>query len=77
MDRCLFLNNYGVRTVPEEANFHTWNWNAPLWLGLNTINVNGRTSTMIGSFFHGRDLVHAVRDNVESTLRGIMAKAPS
>ena len=26
-----------------------WNWNAPMWLGVNTINVNGKTTTLIGS----------------------------
>ena len=42
MDRCLFMNNYGIRTTVPDQGFHTWNWNAPLWLGLNTINVNGQ-----------------------------------
>ena len=36
----------------------------------------GRTSTMIGSCLFGQELVEAVRDHTEATLRGIMAKAP-
>jgi len=75
-DKTIFMNNYGVRTVDEKAGFVAWNWNAPLWLGINTINVNGRTTTMVGSCFYGTDLVHACRDNIEGTLRDIMAKAP-
>ena len=31
---------------------------------------------MIGSCMFGQELVEAVRDNVEATLRGIMANAP-
>ena len=49
---------------------------APFWLGLNTINVNGCTTTLIGSSMFGNDVVVALRDNIEATLRGIMAKAP-
>jgi len=75
-NKCLFMNNYGVRTMPEGTPFHTWNWNAPLWLGLNTINVDGCTTTMIGSCMWGDEVVIAIRDNIEATLRDIMAKAP-
>jgi len=73
----LFMNNYGIRTMPPGSPFHVWNWNAPFWLGLNTINVDGRTLTLIGSMFWGIDVVQALRDNIESTLRDIMAKAPA
>jgi len=75
MDRCLFMNNYGSRTMPEQSPFHTWNWNAPIWLGVNTIQVNGKTTTLIGSAMWSLEIVEALRDNMEVTLRGIMAKA--
>jgi len=74
-DRCLFMNNYGVRTNPNPA-FEAWNWNAPFWLGLNTISVNGKTTTLIGSAFWGLEVVEALRDHIEATLRDIMSKAP-
>jgi len=75
LDRSLFMNNYGVREMPESSPFDTWNWNAPIWLGVNTICVNGKTTTLVGSSMWGLDLVEEIRDNIEATLRGIMAKA--
>ena len=74
-DRCLFMNNYGVRTSPNPA-FEAWNWNAPFWLGVNTISVNGKTTTLVGSCFWGIEVVEALRDHMEGTLRDIMSKAP-
>lgn len=74
-DRTLFMNNYGVRTNANPA-FEAWNWNAPLWLGVNTINVNGKTTTLVGSSFWGLEVVEALRDHMEGTLREIMAQAP-
>ena len=71
MDRCLFMNNYGVRTMPPESPFHTWNWNAPIWLGVNTISVNGKTTTLVGSSMWGLEIMERVRDNIEITLRDI------
>ena len=77
LDRCVFMNNYGVRTMPKEANFGTWNWNAPMWFDLNTICVNGVTTTLVGSSLWGLDVIHAMRDNIEATLRGIMKEGDS
>ena len=71
------MNNYGIRTVDEKSGFGVWNWNAPMWLGLNTINVNGKTTTLIGSCLWGIDVVTALRDNIEATLREIMDSAPT
>jgi len=76
-DRCVFMNNYGVRTIDESTPFHTYNWNAPLWFGVNTINVNGCTTTFVGSAFWGQKVVNALRDNMRATLDDIMAKAPA
>jgi len=73
--RNLFMNNYGVRTMPDKSPFKTWNWNAPFWFGVNTINVNGATCTMVGSAFWGLEVVEALRDHMEGTLRGLMACA--
>jgi len=75
MSKCLFMNNYGVRDMPEGSNFVAWNWNAPMWLGVNTICVDGRTTTMVGSSFWGLEVVDALRNNIEATLRGIMSHA--
>ena len=75
--RAFSRNNYGVRTVAENSPFHTYNWNAPLWFGVNTINVNGCTTTFVGSAFWGQAVVNALRDNMRATLDEIMAKAPA
>lgn len=74
-DRCIFMNNYGVREMPPGSPFHTWNWNAPYWFGFNTINVDGCTTTLVGSMFWGLEVVEAMRDNIEETLRDIMDQA--
>merc|ERR1712216_519110 len=76
LDRHIFMNNYGVRKMPEGSNFVAWNWNAPLWFGINTINVDGCTTTLVGSSFWGIDVVEKLRDNMEKTLREVMSKAP-
>jgi hypothetical protein len=75
LNKNIFMNNYGVRTMPERSPFKTWNWNAPLWFGINTINVDSCTTTFVGSCFWGLPVIEAMRDNMETTLRGIMAKA--
>ena len=69
------MNNYGVRTLPPESPFHTLNWSAPTWLGINTICVNGKTTTLVGSNMWGLEIVEQIRDNMEITLRGIMKEA--
>jgi len=74
-NRCIFMNNYGIRKMPPGSPFHSWNWNAPLWLGINSINVDGATTTLVGSCFWGQEVVDAMRDNMEATLRDIMTKA--
>merc|ERR1711879_401393 len=68
-DKNIFMNNYGVRSMPKGSPFYWWNWNAPFWCGINTINVDGRTTTMIGSLFWGIKVVEKLRDSVERTLR--------
>lgn len=75
MDRCIFMNNYGVRTVDPSSGWKAWNWNAPMWLGINTICVNGVTTTMVGSAFMGMEMVEDVRDHIEATCREIMSNA--
>ena len=75
VDCCLLMNNYGVRSTANPA-LEAWNWCAPLWLGINTINVNGRTTTLIGSCMWGLEVIEALRDHIEGTLREIMACAP-
>merc|ERR1712224_47227 len=66
--RTLFMNNYGVRTNPSPS-FFAWNWNAPFWLGVNTICVNGKTTTQVGGMFWGADIIEAIAQNMEATLR--------
>ena len=75
MHRCLFFNTYGVRTTEEAAHLTQWLWNAPLWFGVNTININGATTTLVGSSFWGLEVVEALRDSMEATLREIMSAA--
>ena len=75
LDRCIFMNQYGVREMPAEIGFDTWTWNAPTWLGVNTINVNGKTTTAVGTMIFGYDLLVKLRDHMEITLREIMKKA--
>ena len=70
------MNNYGVRSNANPA-LEAWNWNAPLWLGVNTINVNGKTTTLVGSMLLGLEVVEPLRDHMEATLRDIMADAPA
>merc|ERR1711908_9392 len=70
MERCIFMNQYGTREIPEESGFDTWNWNAPIWIGVNTIHVNGKTTTMVGSAMWSLEIVEQLRDNIEKTLRG-------
>ena len=73
MDRCIFFNNYGIRNTVTPL---VWHWNAPMWWGVNTINVNGQTMTMVGSMLWGQEVVAAVRDHMEATLLEIMKHAP-
>jgi hypothetical protein len=76
LNQNIFMNNYGIRTMPSGSPFHTHNWNAPLWFGINTINVDGRTTTLVGSMFWGLPVVEVLRDHMEATLREVMSKAP-
>ena len=75
--RSLFFNNYGKRSTVEGAHLVAWLWNAPVWLGVNTININGATTTLIGSSRWGLEVVEAIRDHMEMTLREIMDHAAS
>lgn len=68
----VFMNNYGVREIGKP--FHTWNWNAPFWLGINTINVDGATTTQVGAMIWGTEVVGALRDRVDDILRSFMTE---
>jgi hypothetical protein len=72
----VFFNNYGVRSVCPEAGFVSWNWAAPFKLGFNAIHANGRTCITLTSYVLGLEILRAVRDHVEATLRDLMAPAP-
>jgi len=65
-----------ARTRVEGAG-GTGKWNAPIWLGvntnMNTIQVNGKTTTLVGSCMWGLEIVESLRDSMEVTLRDIMA----
>lgn len=69
----IFFNNYGARTVVEEAGLYSWNWGAPMQLGYNTIHINGKTCICFATCCIGMEQLRAIRDNVEGTLRGLMA----
>lgn len=58
--------------MDEKSGFYSWNWGAPFGFGWNTISVNGTTTITCASSFLGIDVLRAVRDQGETTLRLIM-----
>ena len=64
----LFFNNYGPRSVHEDAGLVTYNWGAPFYLCFNTININGKTCVCMASGVLGLDKLRAVRDEARRLL---------
>jgi len=71
----IFLNNYGIRTLHEDSGFYSWNWAAPTGIALNTISVNGKMCTCLGTCVHSQDECDAIRDEVEAILLEFAGKA--
>lgn len=63
----VFLNNYGIRTVPSESGYHHYNWQAPYRFGFNTICVNGKTSIGIASGTAGLKKLEQAREIIHKT----------
>ena len=64
----LFFNNYGVRSVHEDAGLVSYNWGAPFYLCFNTLHINGKTCTCMASGVLGLDKLRAVRDEARRLL---------
>ena len=73
----LFFNNYGTRSIHEDAGCIGWNWGAPFGLGCNCIFVNGRTCMCFASSVLGEEQLAAVRDHAEGVLRGVLKEHAS
>jgi len=67
----VFLNNYGNRTIHEDSGFVSFNWAAPTGIALNTINVNNKMCSCLGTSVHSQDECDAIRDEVERLLMEI------
>ena len=65
----LFFNNYGRRTLPVELEVVSWNWCAPMHLGLNCICVNGRTCCAFASVWMPHETTTKIRDVFEETMQ--------
>ena len=64
----LFFNNYGPRSVHEDAGVVSYNWGAPFYLCFNTLHINGKTCTCMASGVLGLDKLRAVRDEARRLL---------
>ena len=64
----VFFNNYGTRTVHEDAQCVGWNWGAPFKLGVNCIFVNGRTCICFASSVLSTEDLAAIRDHAQGRL---------
>ena len=64
----VFFNNYGTRTVHEDAQCVGWNWGAPFKLGVNCIYVNGRTCICFASSVLSTEDLNAIRDHAQGRL---------
>ena len=64
----VFFNNYGTRTVHEDAQCVGWNWGAPFKLGVNCIYVNGRTCICFASSVLSTEDLVAIRDHAQGRL---------
>merc|ERR1712100_71011 len=66
----VFFNNYGVRSMHEDAGVVSWNWGAPFLLGFNCICVNGKTCICLASSLMTLSELRQIRDHAEFILRG-------
>ena len=71
----VFFNNYGLRSMNENANVLTWNWVAPFYLGCNCVNVNGRTNIGFATGFIGGQNLKAIRNQMEINIQTLVARA--
>ena len=71
----VFFNNYGLRTMDDNANVFSWNWVAPFYFGCNVINVNGKTSMGLSTSFIGMENLTKIRNQIEINLRQLVEKS--
>ena len=71
----VFFNNYGTRTVHEDAQCSGWNWGAPFKLGVNCIFVNGRTCICFASSVLSTEDLAAIRDHAQGRLLEFSSEA--
>jgi len=64
MNDSILFNNYGPRTMHENARLVSWNWTGPGKLDVNTICVNGHTCVSVASTLMGIDHVTKIRDEI-------------
>ena len=77
MQDTLFFNNYGKRTIPDDLGVVSWNWCAPMHLGCNCININGKTCIALASMFMPQETVEQIRDVFAENVRMIVAQGNS
>jgi hypothetical protein len=75
MGPSVFFNNYGLRTMDDNANVFSWNWVAPFYFGCNVINVNGKTSIGLSTSFIGMENLIKIRNQIEINLRQLVEKS--
>jgi hypothetical protein len=68
----LFFNNYGIRTIHEDAGCVGFNWSGAGKVGINCILINGRICCSIASTQLPLVTVEAIRDTFKSILLAMM-----
>jgi hypothetical protein len=68
----VFFNNYGIRTVVEDAGLVSYNWGAPFKLGFNTLHINGKTCICLASSHMSLKKLQRARDKAHEVLSSFM-----
>ena len=71
----IFFNNYGLRTIHPDAELYSYNWGAPMRLGFNTLNVNGKTCTCFASSHMSLTKLRKIRSVVKKIFAEVMDSA--
>lgn len=68
----IFFNNYGIRSIHEDAELFSYNWGAPFRLGFNTLHVNGKTCICLASSHMSLTKLRRARDKADEVLSALM-----